>query len=603
MMRPVLFRAAAVAALAATLLAKPAAAQDKTPGPKLLPRTVYLYVSAPDVETLKERVKGSAFGALLNDPKLQPTYDQIKEKAAEAGGKVEQELGVSIADLLKVPAGELSVGVFDVPGATDGGVGIVLILDYGDNESTVKTLLEKAEAALEKNGSKRTTEEFEGTEIVVYTKEGGESDSQTEDDDLDIEGEDDATPGAGAPNTVAWFHKDGRYVWGNGAPALEAVLARWDGGHDDTLASNEIYAYASEKTRSDDRDPIFTWYVDPVGAFQAFATRAQGGPQPLQMATAFLPMLGVTKVKAFAGSVDASTAEFDTISKAFLYVEQPATGVLGIFQFPPAELAPPEWVPESAAMYLGANWDVPAAVQSVKTLVDTFQGPGAFDQIMNRAASSPNAKVHPQKDLLDQLTGRLDLVNFPAVVPRNAPQGGPPVAQQPAVIAVGVKDEAKMKDLLNRLSQTQGFPGKKRDFQGTTIYELPVPNPAGTSSNMAFAAAKGSLIFATDPARMEEILRSGGGTAPLAQSDAYKAIAEHMPDQVSMISYSDQRDQFKTVYEAFRSGQFGQQIEGFDFSVLPPFEDIAKYFRSSGSYAVPDENGALFVSFSLKLDE
>jgi hypothetical protein len=600
MMRPVLFRAAALVALAAALLARPAAAQDKTPGPKLLPRTVYLYVSAPNVDTLKERVKGSAFGAMLKDPKLQPTYDQIKEKAAEAGGKVEQELGVSIGDLLKIPAGELSVGVFDVPGAADGGIGIVLILDYGKNESTVKTLLEKAEGALEKNGAKRTTQEFEGTEIVVYTKEGG-SNAAT-DDDLDIEGDDNAGAAAGAANTVAWFQKDGRYVWGNGTAALEAVLARWDGKHDDTLASNEVYGYVAEKTRSDDRDPIFTWYADPVGAFQAFATRAQGGPQPLQMATAFLPMLGVTKVKAFGGSVDASTKEFDTISKAFLYVEQPATGVLGVFQFPPAELTPPEWVPESAAMYLGANWDVPAAVQAVKTLVDTFQGPGAFDQIMNRAANSPNAKVHPQKDLLDQLTGRLDMVNFPAVVPRNAPAGGPPIAQQPAVLAVGVKDEAKMKDLLNRLSQTQGFPGKKRDFQGTTIYELPMPNPAGGQATMAFAAAKGSLIFATDPARMEDVLRSGNA-APLAQSDAYKAIAEHMPDKVSMVSYSDQRDQLKSIYEALRSGQFAQQLEGFDFSVLPAFEDIAKYFRSSGSYALPDENGAMFVSFSLKLDE
>lgn len=600
MTRPVLFRAAAAVALAAALLApRPATAQDKTPGPKLLPKTVYLYASAPDVNTLKERIKGSAFGAMLKDPKLQPTYDQIKEKTAEAGGKVEQELGVSLGDLLKIPAGELSVGVFDVPGSTDGGIGIVLVLDYGANESTVKTLLEKAEAALEKNGAKRTTQEFEGTEIVVYTKEGG-ADTATG-DDLDIEG-DDKTGSPVKANTVAWFQKDGRFVWGNGAAPLEAVLARWDGKHADTLASNEVFAYVAEKTRNDDRDPIVTWYVDPIGAFQAFATRAPGGPQPLQMATAFLPMLGLTKVKALGGSVDVATKDFDTVTKAFLYVEQPATGVLGVFTFPPTELAPPEWVPESAAMYMGANWDVPAAVQAVKTLVDTFQGPGAFDQMMNRAANSPNAKIHPQKDLLDQLTGRLDMVNFPANVPRNAPAGGPPVAQQPAVIAVGVKDEAKMKDLLNRLSQTQGFPGKKRDFQGTTIYELPMPNPAGGQATMAFAAAKSSLIFATDPTRMEEILRSGGA-APLAQSGDYKAIAERMPDKVSMVSYSDQRDQLKTIYEALRSGQFGQQLEGFDFSVLPAFEDISKYFRSSGSYALPDENGAMFVSFSLKLDK
>jgi len=600
MMRPVLFRAASALALAAGLLARPAAAQEKTPGPKLLPKNVYLYASAPDVDTLKERVNDSAFGVMLKDPKLQPTYDQIKAKVAEAGGKVEQELGVTIADLLKVPAGELSVGVFDVPGAADGGLGVVVILDYGDNESTVKTLVEKAEAALEKKGAKRSTEDFEGTEIVVYKTEAA---SDSKEDDLDVEGED-AAGSPAAAGTVAWFRKDGRAVWGNGAAALEAVLARWDGGHDDTLASNEIYAYVVEKTKSDDRDAVFTWYVDPIGATQAMLSRAQGGPPQLQMAAAFLPTLGLTKLKAFGGSVDVGTKDFDTISKAFLYIEQPATGVLGVFQFPPAELAPPEWVPETATMYFAANWDVSTAVQSVKTLVDTFQGPGAFDQIMNRAASNPNAKVHPQKDLLDQLTGRIEVVNFPINAPRNAPQGAAPVQQAPAVMAIGVKDEAKMKELLTRLSQTQGFPGEKRDFQGTTVYELPMPNQAGgAAGKVAFAVAKGNLVFSTDPARMEEMLRSGGGGSPLAQSADYKEIAGHLPDQVSMLSYSDQRDQLKSMYEALKSGQLGQQVEGFDFSVLPPFEDVSKYLRTSGSYAVPDVNGALFVSFSLKLDE
>lgn len=599
MTRPLMFRSAFALALAAAAFARPAAAADKTPGPKLLPRTVYLYASAPDVTALKERVKGSSFGAMLKDSKLQPFYGQIKEKAAEAGGKIEQELGVTVDELLKVPAGELSVGIFDVPGS-EAGVGVVVILDYGDNESTVKTVVEKAEAALEKKGSKRSTEEFEGTEIVVYTKEGGTAPKSDDDDELDIEGEDSAGP-AGKPNTVAWFRKDGRVVWGNSAAALESVLARWDGGHEDTLAANEIYAYVAEKTKSDDREPVFTWYVDPIGAFQAAVTRAEGIPPMFQTAPAFLPILGLTKLKAFGGSVDVGTKEFDSVSKAFLYVEQPASGLLGAFQFPPAELTPPDWVPETATMYFGANWDVQTAVQSVKTLYDTMQGPGAFDQIMNRAANNPTAKVHPQKDFLDQLSGRISMVSFPFAKPRNATQGGP-VGQQPTLIALGVKDEAKMKDLLSRLSKTQGFPGQKRDFQGTTIYELPAPNPAGGEpGKMAFAIAKGSLVFSTESTRVEDLLRSGG--TPLADTDAYKGIAEHLPGQVSMVSYSDQRDQLKTMYEAVRSGQIGQQIEGFDFSTLPAFDDISKYLRTSGSYALPDDNGALFVSFSLKLEE
>ena len=37
-----------------------------------------------------------------------------------------------------------------------------------------------------------------------------------------------------------------------------------------------------------------------------------------------------------------------------------------------------------------------------------------------------------------------------------------------------------------------------------------------------------------------------------------------------------------------------------DFKKLPPFEAIEKYLFSSGSYIIPDKNGAVFVGFSPK---
>ena len=43
-------------------------------------------------------------------------------------------------------------------------------------------------------------------------------------------------------------------------------------------------------------------------------------------------------------------------------------------------------------------------------------------------------------------------------------------------------------------------------------------------------------------------------------------------------------------------------IDEIDFSKLPEFEQIAKYFNLTGSYAVPDDDGALFVNFGLHTD-
>lgn len=601
MMRPLLFRTVTAVALAATLLVRPAAAQDEAPPTKLLPPTVFAYFAVPDVTEFKERVGDSAFGALLEDPKLEPTFDQIREKLAEAGGKIQEQLDVSIQELLEVPSGELAFAVCDVPGDS---IGLVLILDYGDNGATVDTLVAKAEAELEKNGSVRSDQQFEGTDIVVFTRPSS-GDESSNLDDLDIEGENGGAAGGRAGMNIAWFRKDNRIVIGNGPPILEAILARWSGEHSETFANDDVHSYIQEQCRIDDRQPAFVWFANPIGGLQAALTRAENSPPQLQMVSAFLPMLGLTSLKGVGGSADVATNDFDGVSKAFFYVDRPASGnlgVLGVFEFTPAEMQPPDWVSESATGYFGANWNVSGAVGSIQSLVDNLQGPGAFDQLMQRAANSENGpKLNPRTDFLDQLSGIVHMATWPLEYDRTAGETQSP--QQPTVIALGVKDEAKMKDVLARLAETPNFPGETRQFEGATIYELPMQNPqGGAPGTMGVTVAKSQLIFSTEIAKLEGLLRESGGT-PLAETDAYQEIAAHIPDQVSLIGYQDQRDQFKVVYEMLRSGENQQLSENFDFSTLPPFEDIAKYLRTSGSYAVPDEKGALLVNFSLKLKE
>jgi hypothetical protein len=99
---------------------------------------------------------------------------------------------------------------------------------------------------------------------------------------------------------------------------------------------------------------------------------------------------------------------------------------------------------------------------------------------------------------------------------------------------------------------------------------------------------------------LEQVIRDTD-TDSLADSKEYKTIASHFPAQTSMIGYQNQSSQLQAVYELFRSGGASGFLGGLDidFSKLPPFETIEKYLPASGSYAVPDERGALFVSFSL----
>ena len=76
-----------------------------------------------------------------------------------------------------------------------------------------------------------------------------------------------------------------------------------------------------------------------------------------------------------------------------------------------------------------------------------------------------------------------------------------------------------------------------------------------------------------------------------------------------MIWYQEPDKQLKPLYEMLKSGKAQEMIaatplnklfEGIDFKKLPEFDAVRKYLPPTASYAIPQGNGAVFVSFSLK---
>ena len=609
MLRLPLFRTRSAGALA-VLMAAPAMlalaqqearAQEVPPSEKLLPPAVYAYASIPDVVALRERAGKSSYGALFEDPALDPIKEQLRAKFEAKAGKVEEKLGVTVKELLAIPSGEVAFAVFEVPGQS---VGIVAIIEHGENTETVATLLKKAEESLAKQGALREVVEFEGTEIITHKGAETEADAGSESDEVELDIEGDGDDASSDPpdfkGNVAWFQKAGYLVVGNNAASLEAVLARWDGMHDETFADSDVYNYIAEKARIDDRAPAIIWFADPMGGLQTAIASAPNLPPQAQMISTVLPILGLTSLKGIGGGFDLATSEYNSASNTFLYIEAPPSGDLGllnVFRLLPGELSPPAWVSQEVTAYVGAHWDAAGAIEAVKRLMDTFKGPGAFDRLMEKAANVEGGpKIHPKKDLIDQLTGVIHLANYPIKASgRTAETKTPPA--QPTVIALEVDDEAGIKDVLSRLAKTPSFPGETREFEGATLYQL--PTGVEGQGPVVLTVANGSLMFSSDVKKLEAILR-GTDIKPLTESGAYERVAGHIPDETLMIRYQDQRDQFETMYTMFRDGEIGEKFEGFDPSTLPPFEVIAKYMRPGGGYAVNDEHGALFVSFTLK---
>lgn len=577
-----------LAALAAALLTvRPATAADEAlKADRLLPANTYAYFSIPNVTEFKQKFRKSVYGDMRRDAALQPLWDQLDALLKEAGRQVESNIGIPANDLLAIPSGQFALAAIPVRTNKLGGIAL---LDFGKHEETVDRLLEVMAEKLDKEDVTRTVEEIEETRVIVYTFAEAKKPF----------------------NQFAYFVKGQTVVFGTELSVLQEVLKRWDADNNSskTLAESDVYSEIREQTQPKNGQPLLAWYLDPIGTLKATVMVASDGNPQAALVLQFLPALGLDKLKGVGGAADLNSGGFDSVSRTMTYVDQPTSGLLNMFQFPAADLAPPKWVTADADTYFAVNWDAEAAYEAVQELYDTFpgfgQGPGAFEELMDQVAQQPPG-LHPKKDVIDLLTGKI-LVVGDVDEPDDADDSDDSEEDdedadmgQSYLVAVGVKDEAKARTLLDKLSKEEVASITSREFKDQTLYEIEASSPTGTPTTVTLGVAQGNILVTNDAGMLEDLIGGDDDAQPLAQSPEYKRIAAHFPKKASILSYQRQDVQAEQFYEMLKSGQLFPTDSEVDLSALPEFDDIRKYLPTTGGYTVPVEHGALSVSFSIR---
>ena len=388
----------------------------------------------------------------------------------------------------------------------------------------------------------------------------------------------------------------------SGVDLLEDILVRWDGEHAETFAANDdVFAHIMQQCQPEGADnPQMKWYFNPIGLFKSIASLPQanqGGISP-QMAVNFLPLLGLDKFKGMGGTSSLMTDEYEGVSYAFLYVDQPASGLIKVFECPAVRQGPANWVPAAVSAYSSVNWDIQGAYAAIESLVDTFQPPGTFANMVDQLAQQ-GPRIHIKDDVVDSLTGRFQM--FGEV--DDEAEADDEAAQQAGLFALELKNADKIADVVERMAGITDGKLKQRDFRGTAIYEMDLPNfQGGAQQTLGIAVAKSQLFIATNVEQLEDYLRIDEAEEPLANSTEYRRISSHFPSETSYLSFARPAAQLKPIYEQLRSGQMDAVVDGIDFSTLPEFDTLAKFLTNSGGYAVPADKGALMISFSLHKD-
>lgn len=563
-------------------------AADAVPSEKRLPTSVYAYISVPNVDTFKEKYMQTLFGQMVRDPQMADFVTDVTEKISEKIAEFEDEINMPLADLAGIPSGDVTFAVMRPPRSP---LAFAVLLDFKDSGDAVDKLLKQVSDELADEGSTEDAYEYADTRVVTYTfaPEDGE---ETEDDGKEPK-----------PNMV-YFVRDNHLVMGSSKPAIESILDRWDGTNERNFSTNEIYSEIISKCSKDIKSPVLKWYINPLDLTRAGLAAAGPEAMQFQMAMGFLPTLGLDAFKAMGGVSDMATGEYDQYSSYMIYVRQPTRAVMNVFHMPASNQTPPDWVSEKTSGYFAFNWDLAGAYDAIETLVDSFRGPGATQQALDGLADQSPGQLHIKDDLIDNLSGKFGV----AMVPNDDPD----VYEDRLVVSIGVKDMDKAKEMMQVISDEPSFDGEVREFQNEKIFEFDVDAFGDEPIKGGVVVAKDAVMIGSNVTLIESILRGNDSTKPLAKDSAFKRLAAKMPEKTSMIAFQKQAAQLEQVYKSIRSEEIfdeqgGDQVRDVigdvDFTKLPEFEAIRKYFVPTGSYIVPDENGALFVGFSLKPED
>lgn len=569
-------RLPSVGLLGLALFAASAPATAAGPLDKALPETTFFYLEVSNVSQLREAFSQTQFGRLLDDEAMAPLLKDVTDKLEKPSAELKERVGLTIPQVLDLFQGTLTLAV--APSDNEKfPVSVLLAADAGKNAESMRELTKKLLKFAEDDGKvKIADEESAGIKIKVLSNPDDEK----------------APP-------IALAEDEGTFFFAAGADSLKDLLKN-KGGRDDSLAKSEEYAKARGKVTGSQISAFVN--INALIKFGIDVATRQGNAN-VQQAEAMLQILGINNLKSIAAGIEFAGGQFDSTSKIFVAMPQPAQGILRLFQLPKVSLKPEPWVSANAANYQSISWDLDQAFEALNDLINQF-APGTLGVIEQQIAGA-GEPISFQKDIFGPLGDRITSVTSYKQPPK-------PENQQ-ILIGVALEDSKAFQGTLNKIFKLAGVTPDSREFQGTQVFDFDVPELPGGGievKKVSLAIAKDTLFVATAPEVLEAALRGDGPS--LADSEEFRKAAAVLPNEVSSLSYAKAQENFRAVYDMIKSGQFDEMLqqagrgngpklsEIIDVEKIPAFEVFAKYLSDSVGYWSMDEDGLTIQGMSLK---
>jgi hypothetical protein len=288
----------------------------------------------------------------------------------------------------------------------------------------------------------------------------------------------------------------------------------------------------------------------------------------------------------------------------------PESGRKGLFKliaFDAKDANPPPFVPADAVKFNRLRLDLQKAWATLESTVVEAAPPaaGVLKMLLDNAGKDKDPNFDLRKNLIENLG---DDIVFYEKTPRK--QTLEDLASPPTLTLIGsAKAEqlaASLKALTAVLPQ-QGGKVKEREFLGRKVYALSLPPTPGRNGarpverTLSYTASGGYVALSTDVSMLEEYLRSSGSPGKaLRDTPGLVEAAQKVGGMgTGLFGFENQTETMRATVEILKKesgtlanlfsssplggqlnmGEGGKKLQDWvDFSLLPSFDKIAKYF-------------------------
>ena len=576
---------------------------------KLLPPATLAFVAAPDWPAALSALRQNAWGQLWADPALQPLREKFQASlASELLDPVREELGLALTNFTGLIHGQITLALLPfAPDASTQQHSFLMILDTGGQSSQAASNLAQWSEQRWASGSAvqicRIGDHDFRTLSFVPTAMNRALEAIVPDLEL-------AKPGVPVTNSpvrrVEWTvgQVGSLVLLGNARRGVESVLTLLG---DSSLPSLAKQTLTGPETVLFRQSQIYGW-VNLKALLDAPASPSPSENNVSASETpGLIPLLkglGLGSVPTIAFSLQQSEAG----ALMTLHLKSPFAnrqGLFKAFELKSSASGPPPFVPADAVKFRRFRLDLPTSwTQFEKVLAEAFPAAsGVLKLVLDTAGKDRDADYNFREALLSKLSD--DLITFE--VPSRATSRAVDAATSSMWLVGSRNAELTAAHLkaLSSLLPPEVAHYKERAFLGRTLYSFAVPRSLGSEEPQSVVtlhyAPRGDYVaLTTDAGLLEEFLRGTSRQASLLEKTGLAEAAQRVGGlDTGFFSYENDSLSARSMFEASKTDSLnafvlletldlgsrlglGRErgfLNGFDFSLLPSYDRVGKYFH------------------------